>query len=454
MSSRITRITRRNFSAGVLAAGAAAASRRSALSAFPANERVQLGIIGVGNRGDQLIDGFQPHQDVVFTAVCDVYSPYVEFAKQKVGGDPFTTKDYRKVLDRKDVDAVVIATPDHWHALQFVDACAAGKDVYVEKPLSLMIAEGRKMIHAAKEHSRVTQMGVQRRSSPICRRIVELIQSGAIGKVTVCRCFHLSNESPMGNGKPADSSPPAELDWDLWLGPARKVPYNENRCFYKFRWFREYSGGQLTNMGTHYLDLIHWALGQDAPRGVFAAGGRYAVDDNREVPDTMEVIWDYPGDTLVTFSQFNANDAPADAKGAEVEFRGTEGTLYYRGGRIEIVPQDVRTEVKPALSPLRRKEVSAQLRATRPAGKALVETGKNDDVVLHTRNFLDCVKTRKPCNCPVETGHRSTTATLLGNLALDRKRYLAWDAEKEQVTNDPDANKLLTYEYRSPWKLA
>ncbi len=447
------RMTRRTFSAGVVAAGVAVAAKRSALGAFAANERVRLGLIGLGNRGDQLVDAFRVHADAEFAALCDVYTPYVAFARQKVGGDPFTTKDYRAILERKDVDAVVIATPDHWHALQFIDACQAGKDVYVEKPLSLVIEEGRRMVEAAAKHERITQMGVQRRSSLICQRVVELIQSGAIGKVTGVRCYHMSNEWPMGLGDPADTSVPEGLDWDLWLGPAPKVPYHPNRCFYKFRWFRDYSGGQLTNMGTHYLDMIQWALGVDAPTGVFAIGGKYAVNDNRDIPDTMEVVWEYPGGVLVTFTQRNANGAPGDAKNSQLEFRGTKGTLYFYGQRIEIVPDDIREEPMPVRDPTRRQEGVKQSNAVKPGCQPLVETGRAEDAD-HARNFLDCVKSRRACACPVEVGHRSTTATLLANVSYDRKRYLQWDAEHERVTNDPEANGLLSYAYRAPWKLS
>ena len=445
-------MTRRAFSAGVVAAGAVAAAKRSVLGAFAANERVGLGFIGVGNRGDQLIEAFKAHDDAEITAICDVYEPYVAFAKQKAGGKPFTTGDYRELLDRKDVDAVVIATPDHWHALQFIDACAAGKDVYVEKPLSLVIAEGQKMVAAARRYDRITQMGAQRRSSPICRKAVELIRGGAIGKVTTCRCHFIRNECPMGIGNTPDSDPPPGLDWNMWLGPAPKVPYNANRCFYKFRWFRDYSGGQVTNFGTHFLDVIQWAIGQEAPTGVFATGGRYAVEDNREVPDTMEAIWEYPNGTLVTFSQFNANGAQSGARPSHIEFRGTQGTLYVNSSSIEIVPCAIRTEPLAARGPLRRQEDNRQDRATEPAREPFREKGRVSDAD-HARNFLDGVKTRKPCTCPVEVGHRSTSTTLLANIAHDRKRHLTWDPESQRVTNDPEANKLLWYHYRKPWKL-
>ena len=448
------RFTRRQFSAGVMTAGAVLATRPSIVRAAGANDQIRLGVIGVGNRGDQLLDAFKPHKDARIVALCDVYAPYIEFAKEKIGGDLFTTKDYRELLDRKDVDAVVIATPDHWHAKQFVDACAAGKDVYVEKPLSLVVSEGRKMIEAAKRANRVTQMGVQRRSSKVCAKIAELIQGGAIGKVTFCRCFHITNEWPCGIGNPADCDPPAGLDWDMWLGPARKVPYNPNRCFYRFRWFRDYSGGQLTNFGTHWLDVIQRAIGQDAPAGVFAVGSKGTIKDNREIPDTMEVVWNYPNGTLVSFTQTNANAADGAPRDASIEFRGTEGTILLDGSdSLQLIPEAVRTEEIPALTPRDRQGNARQNRATtRPADKALTVKGRTD-TADHTRNFLDCVKTRKPCICPVETGHRSTTTTLLANLAYDRGRHLTWDAEKEQFTNDPEANKLLSYEYRAPWKL-
>src|SRR5205807_1703528 len=219
----------------------------------------------LGNRGDQVLDGFLPHKDCEVVAACDIYQPYVDFAAKKAGTSPKQFHDYKKLLDVKDVDAVVICTPDHWHALQTIHACEAGKDVYVEKPLSLAVAEGWAMLEAARKNRRVNQVGLHRRSSDFCREAAELVRQGAIGKVTVARAFHILNESPRGIGNPPNEDPPKGFDWDAWLGPAPKVPYNRNRAFYRFRWFYDYSGGQLTNFGVHYLDLIHWALGQDAP---------------------------------------------------------------------------------------------------------------------------------------------------------------------------------------------
>jgi predicted dehydrogenase len=445
-------MNRRTFTRAAAAAGAAVALGAGGPAARGANERVRLGVIGVGNRGDQLLDAFLVHPDAEVVALCDVYEPYLEPARKKAGGKARLYSDFRKLIDQKDVDAVVIATPDHWHALQFVAACRAGKDVYVEKPLSLTIAEGRKMVAVAHETGRITQVGLHRRSSASTQEAVRLIRDGAIGKVTVAKCYHLRNEFPQGIGSPPDGEPPAGLDWDLWLGPAPKVPYNPNRCLYKFRWFTDYSGGQLTNFGTHYLDVIQWALGQDAPRGVFAAGGKYAVEDNREIPDTMEVVWEYEG-ALVTMSQYNANRSPGNLRGWELEFRGTTGTLLtHESQGFEIIPEKVRTKELPALSPLFRKENSAQSAAVRAARESLARKGKAD-TADHARNFLDCVKSRKPANCPVAVGHRSTSATLLAKMALRRGRYLAWDAKAERVVNDEEANRLLSYEYRAPWRL-
>jgi predicted dehydrogenase len=446
-------LNRRTFNRAALATGALAALQTTGISALGSNERVRLGFIGVGNRGDQLLDAFLVHKDAEIVALCDVYGPYLEAAQKKVGGKATLHHDFRRLLDQKDIDAVVIATPDHWHALQFVAACRAGKDVYIEKPLSLTIAEGQCMVAVADQTKRITQVGLHRRSSANIQEAVQLIRSGAIGKVTVAKCYHLRNESPQGIGNPPDCDPPPGLDWDLWLGPAPKVAYNPNRCLYKFRWFSDYSGGQLTNFGTHYLDVIQWALGHDAPKGVFAAGGKYAIADNRDIPDTLEAVWEYDGGTLVTFSQFNANNSPGNLRGWELEFRGTNGTLLMQEGQgYEIVPERIRDAELPALSPLHRKENAQQARLTHAAMQPRAKKGRAD-TADHARNFLDGVKQRRPTNCPVRVGHRSTSTTLLAKIALRRGRYLAWDAKQERVLNDEEANHLLTYEYRAPWRL-
>ena len=420
---------------------------------------IRLGFIGLGNRGDQVLDAFLEHKDCEVLAICDIYQPYLDFAAKKIGNNPQQFRDYRQVLERKDIDAVVISTPDHWHALQMIEACRANKDVYVEKPLSLCVAEGRRMVEAARQNKRVVQVGLHRRSSPLCREVAEFIRKDGIGKVTVVRAFHIQNEWPRGIGSPANERPPENFDWEAWLGPAPRRAYNKNRTFYRFRWFYDYSGGQLTNFGVHYLDMIHWALGQNAPRAVCAMGGKFAgMTDNREVPDTLEVMWTYPGDTLVTFSQFNATVPNASLRAnCEIEFRGTKGTLYLttnglRGGSrqrgCERIPG---THFAVGPQPTWSAAITHRGQAADPATR----TCKGTRTVRRTCTpcFLDCIRSRQTCSCDIEVGHRDTTAALIGNIAHKTKSFLEWDAKAERFTNKAEANRLLSYEYRAPYKV-
>ncbi len=345
-------LSRREFVRATAAAGMSTAL--SARRVSGANDRIRVGFVGLGNRGDQVLDAFLVHKDCQVVAVCDICPPYLDFAATKIGGSPARFSDYRKLLDAKDVDAVAICTPDHWHALQMIQACQAGKDVYVEKPLSLCVEEGRQMVGAARKYNRVTQVGIHRRSAPFCQEAAAVVRSGALGRITVARCFHIQNEWPKGIGNPPDGRPPEGFDWDAWLGPAPMRPYNKNRTFYRFRWFYDYSGGQVTNFGVHYIDMIHSALGVDAPLAVTAMGAKLALDDNRDIPDTLEVLWTYPGGTLVTFSQFNASAPPAGLRDGEIEFRGTKGTLYLRGDGYEVVPDSLTPNEFPARMPTDR----------------------------------------------------------------------------------------------------
>jgi len=446
----MSELTRRQFARTMAAAGAATALSR--MRVLGANDRIRLGFIGLGNRGDQVLDGFLAHKDAEVVAICDLWQPYLDFAAKKIGSGPKQFKEYRKLLDLKDVDAVVICTPDHWHALQTIHACQAGKDVYVEKPLSLRVAEGRKMVEAARRYGRITQVGLNRRSSPFCKEAADFVRGGGLGKITAARSFHIQNEWPKGIGNPPDEEPPAGFDWDAWLGPAPKVPYNRNRAFYRFRWFYDYSGGQVTNYGAHFIDFIHWALGEDTPLAVTAMGAKLALDDNREIPDTLEVLWTYPSGTLVTFSQFNTNDAPADRRHGNLEIRGTKGTLYLTYTSYDVVPEDINEKIFPALTPLDRslsRDYESDRKPVIPPRKVEGE----DSTPLHARNFLDCIRSRQPCTCDIETGHRSTSATLIANIAHQTKSYLEWDGKAERFTNNPAANKYLSYEYRAPYKL-
>jgi predicted dehydrogenase len=443
-------LTRRDFAKGAAAAGVATALGASRV--LGANDRVRLGFIGLGNRGDQVLDAFLVHRDAEVVAICDLWQPYLDYAARKIGNQPAQLKDYRKLLDRKDVDAVVVCTPDHWHALQTIHACQAGKDVFVEKPLSLRVDEGRRMVEVARKHGRVTQVGLNRRSTPFCKEAADLLRGGAIGTITAVRSFHIQNEWPKGIGNPPDEPVPEGLDWDAWLGPAPRVPYNRNRAFYRFRWFYDYSGGQVTNFGAHFLDFTHWALGQDAPLSVAAMGAKLAVQDNREVPDTLEALWTYPGGTLVTFSQFNTNASPADRRNSNLEFRGTTGSLYLGYGGYEIVPEENTDKVFPALTPLDR-TLSRDYQSGRTSSIQARKVDGDDGTSLHARDFLDCVRSRERCTCDIETGHRSTTAALIANIALQTKSCLEWDGKSGRFANNADANRLLEPHYRAPYEL-
>jgi predicted dehydrogenase len=419
-----------------------------------ANDRIRLGFIGVGNRGDQLLDAFTAHSDCEVVALCDVYQPYLAASMTKVGGLPRHYHDYRQMLDDRSLDAVVIATPDHWHALQFVDACRAGKDVYIEKPVSLTISEGRVMCRVAAEQRRVTQVGLHRRSAPRIREAIELIHAGEIGQVTVCKAYFHRNEVPLGIGRYQSTEVPNGLDWNLWLGPAPWSDYRSDRCLYKFRWFQDYSGGQITNQGTHYVDVFQWLLKQNAPRSVACLGGHYVVNDDRDIPDTLEAVWEYNG-AICTFSQINGNGAPGNAIKANMEIRGTKGTLYITDSDAgyTILPETNRIEELPILDPRDRPQVRKQSAAVKSVGKAITVKGFGDSTKEHARDFLDCIRTRNTTRCPIEIGHRSTTTTLLARMAWTRHRQLDWDSAGERVMNDEDANKLLSYSYREPWKL-
>ncbi len=432
-----SKITRRTFNkAGATATLGLAASQ--AAKVYGANERIRVGFIGVANRGGQLMSGFMCHDDVEVVALCDVSKSTLEKAKQRTDGKADTYGDFRELIDRKDIDAVVIATPDHWHAIQTINACDAGKDVYVEKPLSISVLEGRRMVEAARRNKRVVQVGTHRRSSPLYADLVKLTdEQEKVGKITVSRAFRLSNMYPTGIGRAKPSDPPADLDWDMWLGPRPERPFQENLAPYKFRWWHLYSS-QMGNWGVHYLDAIRWLTGELAPASICAMGGRFAVDDDRTVPDTLQATFQFASGRLAIFGQYEASGNKSFPSG-EIELRGTQGTVYVNARSFEIVP-----------------ERGGQFQDRKPRMKPMKGEAKGDNrnlTALHARNFLDCMKSREKPNADVEIGHRSTSMSLLANISIATGLRLEWDAEKEQITNSSEANDMLHYEYRKPWKL-
>jgi len=415
---------RRSF---LTATALAAASYSRVLGA---NDRVNVGIIGTGNRGGKLWESFLAASDVNPSAACDVYEPHLERALSMAQGRAKGYRDFRELLDHKPLDAVVVATPDHWHAIPVIRACQAGLDVYVEKPLSLTVEEGRLMVQAARKYERVVQTGSQQRSGPHYAEAVELIQSGGLGAVHHVAAGMVRNSMP-GFGDPPDGEAPANFNYDMWLGPAPKRPYNPLRGHYHFRWFWDYSGGQMTNWGAHNLDIARWALDLAAPRAVSAYGGRYAIADGGETPDVQEVLYQLP-DGVATWGVRELNGR----RGPFLEFHGTKATLSINRRGYEILGETWQREKRMA-------EDQEQ--------PAPYKQGKLTD--FHVRNFLDCVKSRARPNADVEEGHLTAAMCHLGNVATRLGRSLEWDAEAERFIGDKEADEWLSRPYREPWKL-
>ncbi len=423
-----------------------------------ANDRIGIAVIGCGGMGRMDLTDFRKNPDVEIVAVCDVYQPAAEAARTLADGRPEAYGDYRRALERKDVDAVVVATPDHWHALIAIDACNAGKDVYVEKPVSHNVREGRLMVEAARRNRRVVQVGIQQRSGSHFQRAVQAVQEGRIGKVHFAQCWNHTAGGPEGMGFPRDTEPPPGLDWDMWLGPAPRVPYNPARR--NFRVFWDYAGGELTNWCVHLIDVVHWAVQVDTPLTVASSGGKYHVKDCRDCPDVQEVVWEYPGDLLVRYSTMTHNSFGPNGNPGWKPFgsygillQGTDGTLFIDRAGYEITPQ-ARGHAEKVSQGFREAydDLSGSglyFTTDRPAERGTTSLQH----VPHVRNFLDCVKSRATPAGDIEIGHRSTATCLIGNIALRTGQKLQWDANTERFTNSAEANRLLTRQYRAPWRL-
>ncbi len=437
-----TNPSRRRF-VRTLAAGTAGAAiglpAKSYARILGANDRVGVGMIGMGRMARGHLNTLVSEPGAQVLALCDVYEPNLRYAARSAP-EAQTYGDLRRVLDRADVDAVVVATPDHWHALATIMACDAGKDVYVEKPSSVTIGEGRKMVEAARRHNRVVQVGTQQRSGAHFQYAVEIVRSGMLGPVSFVRTWNYSNDYPDGIGAPPDSDPPPGLDWDLWLGPAPNVPFNPNRFgvfldenlayarWANFRWFWHYAGGMMTDWGVHLLDVVQWAMDVAYPEAVAAMGGKFYLTDNRETPDTLQATFRYP--TFVcTYENRVCNARPMDGHGYGILFHGAAGTLYLDRSGLEIMPEPG-SDVLPAK----------------------IESVGGDHA-RHVRNFLACVRSREKPISDIEVGHRSSSTAMLGNIAYRTGRQLAWDGANEQVVDDPEANRYLLPQTRGPWTL-
>jgi myo-inositol 2-dehydrogenase / D-chiro-inositol 1-dehydrogenase len=425
------RISRRDFAKTTVAVGVSTAL--SNMRILGANDRINIGLIGCGDRGRSVWGSFLKQPDVNPVAVCDVYETNLKLAAAAASNNVKTHGDFRRLLEMKEVDAVIIGTPDHWHTLAAVTALQAGKDAYVEKPLTLFVHEGRVLVDAARKYNRVVQTGSQQRSAPHYQEAVKLIKEDGIGAVHKITVGYTRNVMPGFKQTEMGKELPRDLNWDMWLGPAPAVPFDSFRCIYHFRWFWDYSGGQITNWGAHNLDIARWALGARAPLAVAAFGGRYELKDGGETPDVQEVIYNFKN-CVVTWTGREVNQT----RDEYLVFHGTKGTLSIMRDGFQVVPEVWRPTKKnntPAMEALQMK------------GDSKAMDG------LHIRNFLECVKSRQRPAADVEEGHLTATVCHLGNIATRLGRSLKWDAEKEEFIGDTEANHMLNRPYRKPWKL-
>ncbi len=459
MSSEIN-TSRRNFMGGSLAAAGITAAP-SISRAQGANNKIRMGFIGTGNRGTQLMRLFMREPNIEVAALCDCYKPYMQRDESKVSqrikdelegripkmGEKFPKQpklydDYRKLLADKDIDAVCIATPDHWHALMTIDAVNAGKDVYIEKPLTATIVEGRKMVDAQKRTGQVVAVGLNRRGNPAYQKLAKELHAGKLGTLTIACAARISNMYPNGIGKQKPADPPPGFNWDMWIGPRAYRPYQYNIAPYKFRWFGDFSS-QMGNWGVHYMDVIRWMMQEQAPIAVTAHGTKF-IDHDADITDTMNVTFEFASGRLIDFKVLESCGGPNLPYG-EVEIRGQKGVVYANEKGYKIYPS------KPGQFQKWKNLVEKEEYMVKE--KALADGSSSVSTGGLIRDFISCVKSRNTPLCPLEEGHRSTSFAHLANIAVKVKQRLEWDAKAERFTNSKAANEMLHYDYRKPWKL-
>jgi len=409
-----------------------------------ANDKVVVGIMGIKGRGGYLAERFASRPDVEIAYLCDVdtrlFGERIEQVAKRQGKPPKTVTDFRRILDDKHVDVLINATPDHWHALPTIMACQAGKDVYVEKPISHNIWEGQRMIAAARKYRRIVQVGTQTRSADYAHQARDYIRSGKLGDVHLVKVFNMKWRQAV----PAqpDAQPPAGVDYDMWLGPAPKRPFNPNRFHYTWHWYWDYSGGDIINDGVHQIDLARMVMGVEYPKAVVSSGGKYHYDDAQETPDTQTVVWEFDRLTMLfeltlwtpyikKISQ-KIRDSLTEYPNwpfcaTRVEIYGTKGVMMLgrHGGGWQVFGM----EEKP-----------------------VAEANGPDPQTAHFDNFLQCVRSRQVPNADIREGHLSTLLCHLGNISYRvGGRKLFFDANSETFIGDDEANRLVKRVYREPW---
>ncbi|HKE03164.1 MAG TPA: Gfo/Idh/MocA family oxidoreductase [Blastocatellia bacterium] len=429
--SKPTSFTRRQFmqssTAGLTLASA---------SVLGANDTIRLALIGCSGQGVFDLQECLKAPKTKAVALCDVDQTQLNKAAQSIGGGVETTGDFRRILDRKDVDAVIIATPDHWHAIPAIQATQAGKDVYLEKPIGHTIREGQLLTQAARDPNRIVSVGLQQRTGTLFLQAQEIIRSGQLGKISLVHCWNAWNDKVNYNAgyrqlkKVQNSPPPAGVDYDFWLGPAPKREFNQNRYNGTYLYYWDYSGGMTITWGVHLIDTVMQLMNVKAPMSVTASGGKYVFDDDRDTPDTVEQVFDFPGFTL-TYSCRHASAFPSGSAASDhgIQFFGAAGAMLLNRAGYQIITEEKKPQSTHS-----------------PAG---LEAGWG----AHQRNFIECLNSRRAPNCTMIEGHRSTTACQLANIAYRTGHKIRWDADKEQIIGDAEATRLMTKQYRAPWSL-
>lgn len=445
MSSTSSAVSRRDFLKTTAAAAAIAAIPTiipgSALGGEgkpPPSERINLGIIGCGGMGTSNLNACAREHDVVVTAACDVWDARLETVTERFKGSCKGYRDYREMLQQKNLDAVIIATPPHWHTLQAIAACEAGKDVYLQKPMTLHLSESLAVRNAVNKHHRICQVGTQIHASENYRRVVEYIRSGNLGQIGTVRTFNVMNQTPQGVGTTTQKEKPEALglDWNMWCGPAPLCEFNRTLArdaYYHSSWMA-YSGGWTPGMAPHIIDLPVWALDLGFPINTSASGGRFVLKDDGDAYDHHEVLWQYPKMTMTWMSSltnsygFDLHGEPVPERRLGIYFHGANGTMYANYGMYKIVPEGDKM-----------KNCSEPPKSIPPSPG-------------HEREWLDCVKSRQQPSCNPNYHVKIDVPIQLSLLSLKLGRSIRFDPVKEEIVGDREAVRGAVPEYRSPWK--
>lgn len=429
--------TRRDFlkKASVMAAGSLITldSFSNTGIANPASDKIRVGLIGANGMGFNDLTSFLKNSDVECAAICDidrnVLNNRTDALIKRGFPKPKLYVDYRKMLENKDIDAVIIGTPDHWHCLILVDALEAGKHAYVEKPIGNSIAEINIMQKAVQKNKKIVQVGQWQRSQPHFVDAVNYLKSGKLGRIRTCKTWsYVDWKGPVP--KVADAPVPEGVNYDMWLGPAQKRPFNKNRFHFTFRWYWDYAGGLMTDWGVHMIDYILYGMGKQIPDSVMAIGGKYAFpDDAMETPDTMTAVYDFKDFTMLW--EHTIGIGLGNWKRPHgMSYIGENGTLILDRNGWEVVPEKKRIEAVP------------------------VQKNIGDGLDIHVRNFLDCIKNNTPgkLNADINAGRDVALVAQMGNIAFRTGEKICWDNQKQSF-NSSSANKLIIPEYHNGWAL-